>query len=346
MVSRHKKNSSKTVLVTGGAGYIGTHVVEKLLKEGYSVRIYDKFIFDEKSTRDFRKNKNFEVIKGDISDVEKLLKAMIGCGVVIHLAGLVGDPASAVDENLTRKINIISTRNVKEISKLLDVKKFIFASSCSVYGASNRIVNENSRLNPVSLYAKTKIDSEQELLNDRDDNFHPVILRFATVFGHSRRARFDLVANLFVAQAYHDGSITVTGGEQWRPFIHPKDIAELILRVIEAPLNKVSRQIINVGDEKLNMTISDLGETVGRIVKKDKKGKLPRVEVSGSKGDPRNYKVSFDKVKDIFKFRAKVSLRSGLEEIYENFKKNKYKGSYKDEIYSNFEMAKRQQNKL
>lgn len=198
-------NSKGPILVIGGGGYIGTHVVEQLLESGYSVRILDRFVFGKKVISDLLKNKNLEIIEGDISDLVALSRALQGVSAVVHLAGLVGDPACAVDENMTLHINIASTRVVKEMSKAFKVPHFIFASSCSVYGASDEVMNEGSSLNPVSLYAKTKIDSEQEILNDKTADFNPTILRFATVFGHSRRPRFDLVTNLFTAQAYNEG---------------------------------------------------------------------------------------------------------------------------------------------
>lgn len=210
----------KRILVAGGGGYIGTHVVEQLLKKNYKVRILDAFIFGKGILGDLEKDKNLEVVQSEIGDLYKLSLALKDVDGIIHLAGLVGDPACAIDKEFTIHMNVVSTKIIKELSKAFNVKKFIFASSCSVYGASDDIVDESSKLNPVSLYAKTKIDSEVELLNDSNTNFHPIILRLATVFGHSRRPRFDLVTNFFTAQGYNDGTITVTGSNQWRPFIH------------------------------------------------------------------------------------------------------------------------------
>ncbi|MDO8638409.1 MAG: SDR family oxidoreductase [Candidatus Daviesbacteria bacterium] len=334
------KYKHKIILITGGGGYIGTHITDKLLQAGYKVRIFDQFIFGENVVSDLKKNKNLRIIKGEIGDWQKLRESLNGVDTVIHLAGLVGDPACIVNKELTVQMNIVSTRIVKELSKDAKVSRFIFSSSCSVYGASDELVNERSRLSALSLYAQTKIDSEKEILSDRSSNFHPTILRFATVFGHSRRPRFDLVANLFVAQAYNDGLITVTGSSQWRPFIHPKDIARAILVVLEKPEKEVDRQIINVGDDNLNITIRDLAYLVADIVKKDRRGESVRVLINDDIADKRNYRVSFKKIKKLLSFEASISIREGLEEIYDNFKKGGYKEDYKDPLYINVEMTK------
>lgn len=347
MTSKFKmKNNRGPIVVTGGGGYIGTHIVALLLKKGFKVRAYDQFVFGESILGDLQKNKNLEVIKGGIGDGASLSKALKGAYAVIHLAGLVGDPACLVDEQLTIEMNRVSTRIVKELAKAFDVQRFIFASSCSVYGASEKILDEQSKLSPVSLYAKTKIDSEKEILSDKSKNFYPTILRFATVFGHSRRMRFDLVANLFVAQAYNDGVITVTGSKQWRPFIHPVDIAWAVLKVLQVSLKQVDRQIFNVGDERLNITIGKLANLVAKIVKESKEGNDVKIITKDDISDIRNYKVSFKKIKRILNFKATISLEAGLKEIYANFLNRVYKTNYKDPLYINVEMTKLLQMKL
>src|SRR3989344_5606309 len=249
---------TKIIVVTGGGGYIGTHVVEELLKSGYKVRIFDQFMFGEDILGDLKKYNNLRIVRGGIGDGQKLGQAFKGAWAVVHLAGLVGDAACLVNEDLTIQINITSTRIVKELAKAFKVSRFIFSSSCSVYGASDKLMDEKSKLNPVSLYARTKIDSEKEILSDKSKDFYPTVLRLATVFGDSRRPRFDLVANLFIAQAYNNGTIIVTGSKQWRPFIHVKDVAKAIKIVLEVPTKKIDREIFNVGDINLNTTILDL----------------------------------------------------------------------------------------
>ena len=199
----------------------------------------------------FSGSPHFELIDGDVTDISKLAAAMRHASSVIHLAGLVGDPACAVDPEFTRHENIIATRMAREVAQSLGIHRFIFASSCSVYGASDKEMREGDGLNPVSLYAQTKIDSEQELLYSVRDDFFVTVLRFATVFGHSSRPRFDLVANLFAAQAMMNGIVTVIGPDQWRPFIHVRDLARAIVMVLEARPEIVQSQIFNVGDTRL-----------------------------------------------------------------------------------------------
>jgi len=335
-----EKTNSQLILVTGGAGYIGTHVVEHLIEKNYRVRIFDSFMFGTEPMKDLITHKGVEVIRGDIGELSKLIPAFEGVDHVVHLAGLVGDPACSVNRDLTIKNNIMTANTVKELAKHNKVKKFIFASSCSVYGSSEERVDEESALNPVSLYAQTKIDSENEILNDMSEDLHPVVLRFATVFGHSRRPRFDLVTNFFTAQAYNDSLITVKGSSQWRPFVYVGDLARAIVTVIEAPLSKVERQIFNVGDDDLNLTIGDLAKLVKKIVKNDKNGKEVIITIDDGSTDKRNYFVSFDKIKKVLDFRAETSLEEGIKEMHQVFVNNLYKGSYKDKMYSNVEMTK------
>lgn len=280
-----------------------------------------------------------DVVSGDITDVSTLSKSMQNVSGVVHLAGLVGDPACAVDEKLTRHVNIISTKLIKDIVRGYGIERLVFASSCSVYGYSLTKVNENSELNPVSMYAKTKIDSERELLNEQSDYFHPTILRFATVFGHSRRMRFDLVANLFTAHAHEFGKITVMGSDQWRPFIHASDVANAVSMVATAPLNLVSRQIFNVGDDSLNITIGKLAQNVKTTVEKIDNNKMVNIEIKDDIVDKRNYLVSFDKISKVLGFKANINFSSGIEEMYKNILSGGYKYKFNNTIYSNYLMT-------
>jgi nucleoside-diphosphate-sugar epimerase len=324
------------VLVIGGAGYIGTHVVSELLQRQRPVRVLDRLIYGRDPIRDFVGDPRFELVEGDVTDIVKLLEAMKGASAVVHLAGLVGDPACAVDEAFTRHANVISTRIAKEAALSLGVPRFVFASSCSVYGSTEREVSESDDLNPVSLYAQTKIDSERELLLCTDENFTVTVLRFATVFGHSRRARFDLVANLFTAQAFIDGKVTVTGESQWRPFVHVRDLARAIVAVLDADTGKVRGQVLNVGDQRLNMTIGQLAETVREIVSRERD---VEVVCQPDVTDRRNYAVSFKKIQSLLGFHCATTIPQGVEEMLAEFKKGTY-GNYHERSYSNVEMTK------
>lgn len=325
------------VLVVGGAGYIGSYVLECLLSEGMPVRLFDSFLYGKDSIAEFLNHPRLEIVEGDITDIMKLTEAMNGASAVVHLAGLVGDPACAVDESFTRHTNVIATRMLKEVAISMGVPRFIFASSCSVYGANDNEVDENSELNPVSLYARTKIDSERELLSLIDESFCVTILRFATVFGHSRRPRFDLVANLFTAQAVNENQITVMGENQWRPFIHVKDLARAVVMALKAKPDVVRSQTFNVGDSRLNMTIGSLAKEVQAIVGADRNVDL---SIQPNIGDRRNYIVSFKKINKALGFEASVLMKDGISEMYSEFKKGSY-NHYRDAIYSNLEMTRK-----
>ena len=194
----------RKILVIGGAGYIGSAVVKLFLNNNIKVRILDIMMFGDKAIEDVKNSENLEIIEGDLRKISDVAKAMKGATDVIHLGGLVGDPACAIDEKLTIDINLMSTNMIIQLAKTNNINKFIFASTCSVYGESDEVLNENSNLNPLSLYAKSKIASENVLLNSSDNEFHPIIIRFGTIYGLSGRIRFDLVVNLLTAKAYKD----------------------------------------------------------------------------------------------------------------------------------------------
>ncbi len=324
------------VLLIGGAGYIGSHAVDLLLAEGRKVRVLDRLMYGVDPIREFIGHPNFELIEGDATDIAKLTLAMSNVSAVVHLAGLVGDPACAVDAEFTRQTNIVATRMAKDVAQSLGIRRFVFASSCSVYGISDKEVGELDELNPVSLYAQTKIDSERELLYSVRDDFFVSILRFATVFGHSRRPRFDLVGNLFTAQAMTNGLITVIGPQQWRPFVHVRDLGRAIVAVLNARPEVVQGQIFNVGDKRLNMTILQLAERVEAIT-----GKYREVHVSVREdaSDRRNYAVSFEKIQKILGFEAKTLLDEGIEQMAQNFLNGVYQ-DYRLPIYSNLATTK------
>ncbi|MGI5837202.1 MAG: NAD-dependent epimerase/dehydratase family protein, partial [Chloroflexota bacterium] len=247
---------------------------------------------------------------------------------VVHLGALVGDPACALDESLTIDINLAATRAIAEAAKGLGIERFVFASTCSVYGASNQVLNEQSALNPVSLYARTKIAAEQILLSMSDHRFAPVILRFGTIYGLSPRPRFDLVVNLLAARAVQEKSITIQGGEQWRPFVHVDDVATAIIKCIEAPLDTVRGEIFNVGSDDQNYRIAQIGDIISTIV--------PGVEVvkQGEVADLRNYRVSFAKIRRTLGFIPRHTVASGVLEIKAAIESGQI-SEYQDMRYSN-----------
>jgi nucleoside-diphosphate-sugar epimerase len=321
------QSKPRPLLIIGGAGYIGSWLVRRLLEEGEQVRVLDSAIYGFGAIQDLLSHPNLEFIQGDCRNIQDVVKAMRGVSKVVHLAAIVGDPACEVDRKTTIEINYASTRMLVEIAKGHGVERFLFASSCSVYGATDEIMDENSQVEPISLYGETKVSSEQTLLQSASSSFHPVIMRFGTVFGLSNRPRFDLVVNLLSARAYQDGVITVFNGQQWRPFVHVKDLAEAIILLLRAPLNAVSSEIFNVGDNRLNHTLNDVAAVIAKV--------FPGTRVEGvENSDRRNYRVSFDKIEACVGFRCSYGLYDGVREIRRAFQANEI-SDYRDAKFSN-----------
>ena len=316
------------VLVIGGSGYIGSALLKLLLERGYRVRLLDLFLYGYEPINDVKDHPNLEIKPGDLRRVEHVVEAMQGMDAVIHLGALVGDPACALDEKLTLEVNLMATQLVAEVAKAHKVQKLIFASTCSVYGANDEILNERSKLNPVSLYAKSKVASERVLSELKDDVFVPVIVRFGTIYGLSGRTRFDLVVNLLTAKAIVDGEITLYGGGQWRPFIHVEDAARAVFLILEANAQIVGGETLNVGSNEQNMTLQQVGELVNKLVPSAKLKDL------GSSDDPRNYRVSFDKIFNLIGFKPRWSMEEGVKQVIKEFKTGRIV-DYKDSKYSN-----------
>jgi nucleoside-diphosphate-sugar epimerase len=305
----------KRVLVTGGAGYIGSQTVRKLLQKGYKVRILDNFIFGDASVKELYSNPDFEVHKGDIRHIEDLVASLKECFGVIHLAGIVGDSACEIDPDATHAINYEATKLIVEVAQYRKVSRFVFASTCSVYGAAEEYqLNEGSVLNPVSLYAESNLRSEAIILRgfERTETV-PVIVRFATVYGKSYRMRFDLVVNILSAKAVKDGRIKIYGGNQWRPNVHVEDAADALIRCFEEKDVRVAHEIFNIGSNEQNYRIIELGELVCKI--------LPGTEmdVLAESPDARSYYVSFDKAVHVLGNKVNHTVEDGVLEIKELF---------------------------
>jgi nucleoside-diphosphate-sugar epimerase len=298
------------VLVVGGAGYIGSILTAMLLRKGFHVRVLDSLLFSDDALNVVKGHPNFELMHGDVRDIQSVVEAVAECQAVVHLAAIVGDPACEVDRRLSIEINRAATRILIDVARGYDVERFLFASTCSVYGASEFLMDEHSKLNPLSTYARTKADSEQILLEAKSAGFRPTILRLGTVFGLSPRPRFDLVVNLLAARAATLGKITIFNGEQWRPFLHVRDAARAFAMCLEANADVVSGQIFNVGDYALNHKLSEIGDLVARM---SPNLVIERIENE----DRRNYRVSFDKIHTLLGFRCQTTLEEGIREIYD-----------------------------
>jgi len=325
------------VLVIGGAGYIGSALLPKLLEKGYKVRLLDLLIYGAEPIQDIQNHPNMEVVQADFRHVDKVVEAMRGVDAVIHLGAIVGDPACALDHELTIEINLMATRMIAEVAKGTNISRFIFASTCSVYGASDETLDEHSTLKPVSLYAKSKIASEHVITQMADDRFAPVCLRFGTIYGLSGRTRFDLVVNLLTAKAVIDGEITIFGGDQWRPFLHVDDAALALLTTLEAPLSLVRNEIFNVGSDEQNYTLEEVGELIRRAVP------TAHVVDKGSGADLRNYRVSFSKIRNILGFAPHWTVEQGIQQVIELVENGKVQ-NYQDSKYSNVKFLNEAEN--
>jgi len=303
-------------------------LTRQLLDAGYRVRVLDLLLFGTDSLAEIASHPRLQIVKGDFRNVEDVVRSLRGMDAVVHLAAIVGDPACSVHEQTTIDVNYGAAKMIAQLSRAQGISRFIFASTCSVYGASDVVTDETSGLNPVSLYATTKIDAEKALLETADHVFQPTILRIATAYGWSHRPRFDLVANLLSAKAVADGEITIFNGEQWRPFVNTQDISRSMVMALEAPLEKVGAEVFNVGDESQNFTLGQLGQIVAEAV--------PGTVVQDVRNDedPRNYCVNFDKIRDMLGFKASVTLQEGIQEIVEAARKGEV-ADWRDPIYSN-----------
>lgn len=316
------------ITVTGGAGYIGYHIVKRLLnnKRVTQVVVLDSFLYDQNSLKEFKKNQKLIIQKGDVTNIIDLVKAIKNTDVIISLAAIVGDPASNLDEDQTISTNYHATKLLVDLCNYYKVKQLIFASSCSVYGSSSNILNENSSLKPQSLYAKTRMMSEIVIKKEASKSLKWTILRFATVFGWSKRMRFDLVMNFLTAQAKNSGIITLTNPEAWRPLIHVEDIARFVTNIIIYNRKKAQNQVFNVGGDSLNIQIKDLSFYIGSYFKKLKiRNKTGQSSIS--------YRVSFKKIKKFLGFTPKFTIDDGIKEILSHLKEEPVK--FLDDKYYN-----------
>lgn len=297
-----------TVLVTGGAGYVGSILSANLLDAGYDVIVLDALLYGDGAITALVGRPGFELIVGDTRDTKLVHQVLGRVGSVIHLGELVGDPACDLDPVVSRSVNHLATTRLVAAAAGSGVTRFVYPSSCSVYGATDELAHEGTEPNPVSLYGRLKVESEQAVLGHASARFHPTVFRIATAYGLSPRPRFDLVVNILAGRAAEEGSIVVQGGGQWRPFVHVADVAAMFGRALELPTALVSGQVFNLGSNGQNYTIAQVAEIV--------REQLPSVRVLVSDSiDPRNYRVSFDKAANLLEFQPKRTVADGVSEI-------------------------------
>lgn len=306
------------ILILGGAGYIGAVLSDYLIEKGLDVEVFDNFLYQTKKP----KSDLVTYTEGDITNINQLLPAINRSDAIVNLAAISNDPASDLQPELTWEINYKANETIARLCKATN-KRVVYASSCSVYGfAEDGIFSEESKLNPVTLYARTKMLSEEYFL---DKNLNAVILRFATVYGNSPKPRFDLVVNTMSGTGYFAGEIIVNGGNQWRPIVHVKDVAQAIYLAIVVKNSK--NRVYNVGSNKQNYQIKDLADIIAKVA-----GNIP-VTHNTESIDGRSYKVNFSRIKKELGFRVKYKVEDAVLELFESFKSGLIKNMDEDEYF-------------
>ncbi len=306
------------ILVTGGAGYIGSTLVPLLLTEGHRVTVLDKLMYGGRSLLGVWSHPSFHFINGDTCSELTVQTALKKMDAVVHLAAIVGDPACAREPDLTRKVNLEASLALLHSSQQSSVSRFVFASTCSNYGKmkdSNQYVDETSELSPVSLYAETKVAIEKTLLDpSQTGKVCATSLRLATIFGVSPRMRFDLTVNQFPMEMSIKKHLVVFGEQFWRPYVHVRDAARAISMVLKAPVEKVSNQVFNVGSTDQNYQKQGLVELIQYHISETV------VEYVYKEEDPRDYKVSFTKIERELGFTVTRTVPDGIYEILQLIK--------------------------
>ena len=308
--------SLKKILVTGGAGYVGSGLLRELLAAGYSVTCVDNLMFGGESLLDLWHDKNFTFYNCDINNISSFdsILSNNNFDAVIHLAAIVGDPACKINPVLAEKTNWETSKWLIDRCMALGVSKFIFASTCSNYGKMedpNAYVDEDSKLAPASLYAELKVKFEKYMLSTikKIDKFSPTSLRFSTVYGLSPRMRFDLTVNEFTKDLALGKELVIFGEQFWRPYCHVKDFSNAFITVLKSPTQKVAYNVFNVGDTKENYTKQMLIEEIKKV--------LPDTKIRYVKknDDPRDYRVNSDKIKRELGFKITMTVPDGIIEV-------------------------------
>lgn len=321
----------KNIFITGGAGYVGSVLVPKLLKKGYNVTVLDLMIYGEDV---LPKHPNLKAVKGDIRDQQLLKKILPEQDAVIHLACISNDPSFELNPTLGKSINLDAFEPLVKISKESGVQRFIYASSSSVYGIKEEPnVNETMTLEPLTDYSKFKAQCEEILSNYQSDNFTTTTIRPATVCGYGSRLRLDLSVNILTNLAINKGEITVFGGSQKRPNIHIEDMTDLYCMLLELPKEKIANKIWNAGYE--NHTISEIAGMVKNVI-----GDQVKIVTSPS-NDLRSYHISSAKIKNDIGFVAKHTIEDAVKDLKTAFNKGLVPNSLTDDKYFNVKLMQK-----
>ncbi len=329
-----ERNRIKQVLVTGGAGYVGSVLVPKLLEKDYRVKALDLFLFGKGVLDPVKNHPHLEQINGDIRDTAVLRKALTGCDAVIHLACISNDPSFELNPALSRSINYDAFEPLVRISKESGVGRFIYASTSSVYGVSEaENVTEDHPLVPLTDYNKYKGLCEPILLSHQSDDFTPVVIRPATVCGYSPRQRLDLTVNILTNHAVNTGRITIFGGNQMRPNIHIGDMTDLYLMLLELPGRLIAGKIFNAGYE--NHTVEEIATMVKEVVQQKMPDRKQIDLVTTPSNDNRSYHISSEKIKRELGFIPKRTIEDAVRDLIHAFQAGKIPNPMTDNRYYN-----------
>lgn len=316
---------AEKIFITGGAGYVGSKLVPKLLSLGYQVTVLDLMIYGENVLDN---HKNLKKIKGDIRDQMLLDRTLKGNDVVIHLACISNDPSFELNPRLGKSINLDAFEPLVKISIKNNIKKFIYASSSSVYGIKKeKNVTEDMSLEPLTDYSKFKGDCEKILNKYKSENFITTTIRPSTVCGYASRQRLDLVVNILTNHAYHNREIKVFGGDQLRPNVHIEDMVNSYIAVLNADPQKINGQIFNVGFK--NQSVNELADDVKSVIGED-------IKIVNTKSDDnRSYHVSSEKIRDILGFETKYTVKDAVSDLKAAFEKKFLVNTFDNEFYFN-----------
>tara|TARA_E500000178_G_C16883981_1_gene690352 strand:+ start:94 stop:1095 length:1002 start_codon:yes stop_codon:yes gene_type:complete len=328
---------TKKIFISGGAGYCGSRLVPQLLSRGYKVTVYDLLIFGKDF---FPSHENLNIIKGDIRDIDLLKKSCRDHDFFVNLSCISNDASFVLDEKLSTSINLDAFEPMVVAAKNVGIKRFVYASSSSVYGLSDqKDVKEDHPLVPLTLYNKYKGMCEPILFKHTDDKFEGVIFRPATVCGYAPRLRLDLSVNILTNHAINKNKITVFGGDQLRPNLHIQDYCDLVELLINAESKKIKNEIFNVGYQ--NLSINQIAEIVKSVVQEQfpEKG---NIQINKTQSDDnRSYHINSDKIFEKLDFKPKYSIEDAVRELCVNFKNNKIPNSFDDDIYFNVKRLQR-----
>jgi nucleoside-diphosphate-sugar epimerase len=327
----------KKIFITGGAGYAGSCLVPELLNNGYEVTVYDTMYYTDKFLP--KKNPHLSIIKGDIRNKEMIETSCKNHDVFIHLACISNDTSFALDEKLSTSINLDAFEPMVKAAKNAGIKRFIYASSSSVYGISEeKNVTEEHPLLPLTLYNKYKGMCEPLLFKHTDKNFEGVIFRPATVCGYAPRQRLDLSVNILTNFAVNKNMIKVFGGSQLRPNLHIMDYCEAVKTLIESDSDKIKNEIFNIGYQ--NLSILEIANLVKKVVEREFPEKEQINIIRETSDDNRSYHINSDKIKKILNYSPKRSIENAVEDLCKAFKQGLLANSFEDDIYFNINRMK------